>query len=77
MITARKLNLYIQLKTKGTSFNGTHDLKMRITEASNEIRPFTLRNISQYSGNMFDIDVYEWSLSNKPYRFFLTFDVYC
>jgi hypothetical protein len=39
---------------KRTKFNGTDDLKMRIAEASNEIRPSTLRNISQHSVNMFD-----------------------
>ena len=39
---------------KRTKFNGTDDLKMRIAEASNEIRPSTPRNISQHSVNMFD-----------------------
>jgi hypothetical protein len=39
---------------KRTKFNDTDDLKMRIAEASNEIRPSTLRNISQHSVNMFE-----------------------
>lgn len=39
---------------KRTKFNDTDDLKMRIAEASNEIRPSTLRKISQHSVNMFD-----------------------
>jgi hypothetical protein len=49
-------NFWSTMKTyvKRTKFNGTDDLKMRIAEASNEIRPSTLRNISQHSVNMFD-----------------------
>jgi transposase len=39
---------------KRTKFNGTDDLKMRVAEASNEIRPSTLRNISHHSVKMFD-----------------------
>ena len=39
---------------KRTKFNGTNDLKMRVAEASNEIRPSTLRNISRQNVNMFD-----------------------
>ena len=39
---------------KRVKFNGTDDLKMRVADASNEMRPSTLRNISRQNVNMFD-----------------------
>lgn len=38
---------------KRTKLNGTGNLKMRVIEASNEMRPFTLRNIRHHSVNIF------------------------
>ena len=39
---------------KRMKFNGTDDLKIRVADASNEMRPSTLRNISRQNVNMFD-----------------------
>ncbi|KAI9019264.1 hypothetical protein CLU79DRAFT_705272, partial [Phycomyces nitens] len=46
--------LPMKIHVKRTKFNDTDDLKMRIVEASNEIRPSTLRSIGQNSVNMFE-----------------------
>lgn len=50
-------NFWFTIKSyvKRTKFNGTDDLKMRVAEASNEIRPSTLRNMSRHSVSIFDI----------------------
>lgn len=51
---------------KKAKFDGTDDLKTRVSEASNKVRPSTLRSIiSQLSVNRFDLC--ECGLFNKPY----------
>lgn len=44
----------MKIYVKRTKFNGTDDFKMKIAEASMEIRPSTLKNISQNSVKMFN-----------------------